>query len=108
SGATRARHAAAERHAAGRVFVEVDERPDETPPPVRTKGLETEYRAIVEEILELRRANRWIGAFLRSIPDPGALADTCAYAPDLTFEQRVKLLETLDVVERLELAIAYQ
>ena len=38
----------------------------------------------------------------------GALADTCAYAPDLSFAQRVELLETVDVVERLELALALQ
>src|SRR5262245_21158820 len=108
TGQTRALLGKAETQSDGRLFVEVDERPDETPPPVKTRGLETEYRAIVEEILELRRANAAIGEFLRSITEPGALADTCAYAPDLSFEQRVTLLETLDVVERLELAIAYQ
>ena len=67
-----------------------------------------EYRAVVEEILELRDADPRIGDFLRSVAEPGALADTCAYSPDLTFEQRVELLETIDVVERLELAVALQ
>src|SRR5689334_6863159 len=38
----------------GRLRVEVEERPDDTPPPVKTRELETEYRAVVEEILELR------------------------------------------------------
>src|SRR4051812_43218329 len=108
TGQTRGLLGAAETAPDGRLFVEVEERPDVTPPPVKTRELETEYRAIVEEILELRRANRSIGEFLRSITEPGALADTCAYAPDLSFEQRVKLLETLDVIERLELAIGYQ
>ena len=84
TGQTRALLGAAETQSDGRLFVEVEERPDETPPPVKTRELETEYRAIVEEILELRRANRAIGEFLRSITEPGALADTCAYAPDLT------------------------
>src|SRR5918996_1685587 len=37
-----------------------------------------------------------------------ALADTAGYAPDLTFEQKVRLLETTDVTERLELALGYQ
>ena len=97
---------AAETGTDGRLYVEVEERPDETPPPVKTRELETEYRAVVEEILELRDADARIGEFLRSITEPGALADTCAYSPDLTFEQRVELLETLDVVERLELARA--
>ena len=36
------------------------------------------------------------------------LADTVGYSPDFTFEQKVELLETLDVKERLELAIELQ
>src|SRR6266508_3380316 len=99
---------AAETGADGRLFVDVEERPDEAPAPVKTRELETEYRAVVEEILELRSADPRIGEFLRSVSGAGALADTCAYAPDLTFAQRVELLETVDVVERLELALALQ
>src|SRR5205807_7396564 len=87
---------------------EVEERPDENPPPVRTRDLEREYRAVVEEILELRDADERIGQFLRSITDAGALADTCAYAPDISFSQRVELLENVDVVERLEFAVKLQ
>ena len=40
-----------------------------------------EYRAVVEEILELRNADERIGAFLRSIEEPGALADTAGLQP---------------------------
>ena len=101
SGRTRAQLRAAETSTGGRLYVEVEEQPDETPPPIKTRELETEYRAVVEEILELREADARIGEFLRSITEPGALADTCAYSPDLTFAQRVELLETLDVIERL-------
>src|SRR5918998_30210 len=49
-----------------------------------------------------------VAAFVRAINEPGALADTSGYAPDLTFEQKVELLETLDVTERLELALRFQ
>ena len=56
-----------------------------------------EYRAVVEEILELRGDDGRISAFVRSITEPGALADTAGYSPDLTFAQKVELLETLDV-----------
>src|SRR5919204_363900 len=49
-----------------------------------------------------------VAAFLRSITEPGALADAAGYSPDLNFEQKVQLLETLDVTERLELALALQ
>ena len=108
TGLHRALLRAAETGAAGRLYVEVEERPDETPPPVQTRELETEYRALVEEILDLREADPRIGEFLRSVGEPGELADTCAYSPDLTFEQRVELLETVDVVERLRLALSLQ
>src|SRR5204862_4172045 len=49
-----------------------------------------------------------IAAFLRSITEPGALADTSGYSPDLSFAQKVELLETLAVVERLKLALHLQ
>ncbi len=92
----------------GVLRVEVDERPDVTPPPVQTKDLEREYRAVVEEILELRGDDGRISAFVRSITAPGALADTAGYAPDLNYAQKVELLQTLDVVERLTLALRLQ
>jgi ATP-dependent Lon protease len=99
---------AAHTDALGRLRAEVEERQDETPPPVQTRELEREYRAVVEEILDLRDADDRVREFLRSISDAGALADTCAYAPDVSFAQRVELLETVDVVERLKLALELQ
>ncbi|TMM14193.1 MAG: endopeptidase La [Actinobacteria bacterium] len=92
----------------GNLRVEVEEAPDDNPPPVKTRELEREYRAVVEEILQIRDADERVGQFLRSIREAGALADTCAYAPDITFVQRVELLEKIDVVERLELALKLQ
>src|SRR5436309_3120977 len=92
----------------GVLRVEVDERPDRAASPGLTRELEREYRAVVEEILELRGDDGRISAFVRSIADPGALADTAGYSPDLTFAQKVELLEVLDVVERLELAVRLQ
>jgi ATP-dependent Lon protease len=108
NGLHRALLGAAETGVGGRLYVEVDEPPEETSPPVKTRELETEYRAVVEEILELRDADPRIREFLRSVTEPGELADTCAYSPDLGFEHRVELLETLDVLERLELAVTLQ
>jgi ATP-dependent Lon protease len=92
----------------GRLFVEVDERPDAVPVDGKTRNLEREYRAVVEEILEVRGDDGRISAFLRSISEPGILADTSGYSPDISYEQKVKLLQTLDVSERLELALGYQ
>jgi len=99
---------AAESDPEGRLRVDVDERPDDVPVDGRTREIEREYRAVVDEILELRGVDERIGAFLRSIREPGALADTSGYSPDLTFEQKVELLETLDVTERLDKALEFQ
>jgi ATP-dependent Lon protease len=92
----------------GRLRAEVEARPDEPVPPIKTRELAREYRAVVEEILELRGDDGRIASFLRAIAEPGALADTCAYSPELAYEDRVRLLETLDVVGRLQLAVAIQ
>jgi len=99
---------AAHSDALGRLRAEVEEQPDENPPPVQTRELEREYRAVVEEILDLRGADDRVREFLRAITEAGALADTCAYAPDITFAQRVELLETVGVLERLKLALELQ
>ncbi len=92
----------------GRLFVEVDERPDLVPVDGKTRNLEREYRAVVEEILDVRGDDGRISAFLRSISEPGTLADTSGYSPDLRYDQKVELLQTLDVTERLELALGFQ
>jgi ATP-dependent Lon protease len=92
----------------GELRVDVEERPDVIPPTSRTAALEQEYRAIVDEILELRGDDGRMRAFVRSITDIGALADTTGYSPDLTFAQKVEVLQALDVVERLTLAVKLQ
>jgi ATP-dependent Lon protease len=108
SGEHRALIGAAQTGPGGELRVEVDERPDEVPVDGRTRELEREYRAIVEEILELRGDDGRISAFLRAIVEPGALADSAGYSPNLSYEQKVELLRTLDVTERLELAVKLQ
>jgi ATP-dependent Lon protease len=108
SGQHRALIGAAQTGPEGELRVEVDERPDEEPVDGKTRNLEREYRAIVEEILELRGDDGRIAAFLRAIAEPGALADSAGYSPQLTYEQKVELLRTLDVTARLELAVKLQ
>ena len=108
SGEHRALIGAAQSGPEGELRVEVDERPDEVPTDGRTRELEREYRATVEEILELRGDDGRISAFLRAIAEPGALADSAGYSPNLSYEQKVELLRTLDVTERLELAVQLQ
>src|SRR6266851_10135563 len=108
SGEHRALIGAAQTGPSGELRVEVDERPDETPVDKRTRELEREYRATVEEILELRGDDGRIAAFLRAIAEPGALADSAGYSPSLTYEQKVELLRAIAVTERLELAVKLQ
>jgi ATP-dependent Lon protease len=107
-GAHRARIGAARTDAAGALRVEVEPHPDDVPVDGRTRNLEREYRAVIEEILELRGDDGRVASFIRSITEPGALADTSGYSPDLSYDQKVELLETLDVTERLELSLKMQ
>jgi ATP-dependent Lon protease len=81
-----------------------DGRPDDEP----TRELAREYRAVVEEILELRGDDGRIAAFLRSVEEPGALADTTGFSPDVSHDQKLRLLDTLDVTERLQVAVELQ
>ena len=60
----------------------------------------------MENILEARGAARIIGV-LRSITEPGALADSVGYSPDIDFAQKVQVLETTDVEERLRLVLGW-
>ncbi len=92
----------------GVLRVDFEPRPDKTPAASLTRELEREYRAVVDEILELRGDDGRIRAFVRSIIDAGALADTAGYSPDLNFTQKLQILETFDVVERLTLALQFQ
>ncbi len=108
SGEHRGLIGAAQTGPTGELRVEVDERPDDVPVDGRTRELEREYRAVVEEILELRGDDGRIAAFLRAIAEPGALADSAGYSPNLSYEQKVELLRTTDVTDRLELAVRLQ
>ena len=67
----------------------------------RARELATEYRGAVEAITDARGVPA-VAEFLRGVTDPGQLADTSGYSPDLSFEQKVEVLETLDVQARLE------
>ena len=108
SGVARGVAGAAHTDELGRLMIEVEEHADDKPVDGRTRNLEREYRAIIEEILELRGADDRIAQFLRAIADPGPLADTIGYAPDVSFEDKVRALETLDVADRLQIVVELQ
>ncbi|MBV8985077.1 MAG: endopeptidase La [Acidimicrobiia bacterium] len=83
------------------------EQVDDPIPSERAVELAREYRAVVENVLQYRGAGQ-IAEALRGITDPSAMADTAGYSPDLDFEQKVEILETVDVETRLELVLKWQ
>src|SRR4051794_7185878 len=89
----------------GALHVEI-EPVDDPAPTERARELANEYRAVVETILDHRGARR-VGDVLAGVDTPGQLADMAAYSPELDLEQRVELLEAIDVETRLELALTW-
>ncbi len=78
----------------------------EGPPSPKAAELAREYRAVLESILETRRAGRVI-ELLRAISEPSQLADASGYSADLTFAQKVEVLETIDLEARLERVLVW-
>ena len=87
-------------------WVQVEPSSDPSEPTERARKLAREYRAVLESIVESRGVPQ-VAEFLRGIQDPGAIADTAGYSPDLSSEQKVEILETLDVEQRLERVLAW-
>ena len=73
---------------------------------VAATELAREYRAVLENIL-LSRGARQVAAQLRDITEPGRLADVAGYSPDLSLSQKVQILETIDVEDRLSLVLGW-
>ncbi|MBA3363626.1 MAG: AAA family ATPase, partial [Actinobacteria bacterium] len=88
------------------VYVQVEPAWDPEDPSERAVELAREYRATVENIVEARGVPQ-VAEFLRGITEPGAMADTSGYSPDLSFDQKVEVLEMLDVEARLEKVLAW-
>ncbi len=86
----------------GALLVAVDEVPTTTDDD-EVRRLAREYRIVAEELLEAT-GNRRFAAIFEGMNDPGALADTIGWWPELSDDQRLRLLDTVDVSERLRLA----
>jgi ATP-dependent Lon protease len=79
---------------------------EEPPATAEATTLAREYRAVMENIVEARGVPQ-VAEFLRGIADPGQIADTAGYSPDLSLEQKIEVLETVDVEERLRKALGW-
>ncbi|HSP64740.1 MAG TPA: endopeptidase La [Candidatus Deferrimicrobium sp.] len=104
-GLHRARLGGGQSDIGGALWVRVEPLPDGEPD-ARQRELAREYRGLIENLLESRGAQRVIEA-VRSVRHPGHLADLSGYSADLSVEQKLTVLETLDVAERLSLVIEW-
>ncbi len=87
------------------LWVTVEAAP-ESPVSERARELAVELRAVLEGILEQRGSGR-LRDVLAQVSDPGELADTTGWWPELSVERKVELLETTDVEHRVELALGW-
>ena len=79
---------------------------EETGQGARADELAKEYKSLVIATLQQRGAWQVVD-MIQQLDDPSAIADRAGYASYLTAEQKLQLLETADLVERLELAIRW-
>jgi ATP-dependent Lon protease len=87
------------------LWVEAEPLTDDDTTPAASE-LAREYRAVLENIL-LSRGARQVAAQLRDITEPGRLADVAGYSPDLSLTQKVQILETIGVEDRLRLVLGW-
>jgi len=73
----------------------------------RARELAGLYRTVASDLLSEMSRGRFAGDDLPLVDDPGALADTIGYWPELSLDRRVLLLETVDVEARIELALSW-
>lgn len=99
-GLARARVGAGRAGEQGELWVEAEEYPDADVHDSGLDDLADEYRAVVREVLD-QRGMGGVAERILGIEDAGQLADLAVYSPDLSLEQKVELLETLGVRERL-------
>ncbi len=99
-GLARARVGAGRTDDHGALWVDVERYPEADVHDEALDDLIEEYRAIVREVLD-QRGMGGVAERILGIENPSQLADLAVYSPDLSLEQKVELLETLDIRERL-------
>jgi ATP-dependent Lon protease len=100
AGMGRARVGAGSVDDGGALWVDAETYPEVDVIDDELEGLVDEYRAVVAAVLE----HRGVGAVAEQVlgmDNPSRLADLAVYSPDLSLEQKVEVLETLDVRSRL-------
>src|SRR5439155_5950640 len=104
-GEYRARLGSGQADIGGALSVKADPMPDGEPSEKATE-LGREYRAMLENLVESRGVPQVV-QFLRAAKTPSHLSDLAGYSPDLTMDQKLEVLETLDLEERLAKLISW-
>ncbi|HZD22627.1 MAG TPA: endopeptidase La [Acidimicrobiia bacterium] len=106
TGESRARVGAGSVDETGALWVEAEESPEVDLVDEALDELVGEYRAVVSAVLENRGLGR-VAERILDMDNPSQLADLAVYSPDLSLEQKVELLEALDIRHRLGLLIEW-
>ncbi|TMC39186.1 MAG: endopeptidase La [Chloroflexi bacterium] len=105
-GEYRARLGSGQADIGGALWVKADPILDPEPPTEKAQELAREYRALLENLVESRGVPQVV-QFLRAARTPGHLADLAGYSPDLSTEQKLQILEMVDLEERLTTLIGW-
>ncbi|HSF87568.1 MAG TPA: endopeptidase La [Acidimicrobiia bacterium] len=103
AGMSRARIGAGQAATGDVLWVEAEPVTDEDP---GLTEMMDEFRAVVAEIMQHRGIGPAASRIL-DIDDPGQLADLAVYSPDLSLEQKIEVLETIDVATRLDRVLGW-
>jgi ATP-dependent Lon protease len=106
SGSARARIGVGNTDPDNVLWVDAEAVPEPTEHSEATVARAAELRGVLGEILD-QRGVRGIADQILSTEDPGHLVDLLAYSPDLDLKAKVQLLETIDVGDRLDLALEW-
>lgn len=106
SGVARARVGAGSEDENGALWVDAEEYPEVDIIDSELEQLIDEYKAVVSAVLE-NRGLAGVAERLLAMENPSQLADLAVYSPDLSLEQKVELLEALDIRRRLGLLLEW-
>jgi ATP-dependent Lon protease len=106
SGLARARVGAGSVDDSGALWVEAETYPEVDMIDDELEALIAEYRAVVSAVLE-NRGLAGVAERLLAVDNPSQLADLAVYSPDLSLEQKVELLEALDIRRRLGMLLVW-
>ncbi len=106
SGMARARVGAGSVDETGALWVEAEPYPEVDIIDDELESLVAEYRAVVGAVLE-NRGMTAVAERITAMDNPSQLADLAVYSPDLSLDQKVQLLEALDIRRRLGMLLEW-